>query len=91
MTYCRFYSCKCLLRYELKTHIIKTCFAGVIGVQDSLFTTYVNLCHISHKENLSNNVQLLEVAISSYILITLVFDSGVMLSGEIRCLSLQGV
>ena len=44
------------------------------------------------KENLSNNQELLEFVIISFILPTLIlFDPGVILLEEIRCLSLGGV
>ena len=42
----------------------------------------------TYRENLSNNQELLEFVIISVTLITLMFDSGVILLGEIRCLSL---
>ena len=37
------------------------------------------------------NLEDLEFAIISYILITLLFDSGMMLLEEVRCLSLSGL
>ena len=43
------------------------------------------------QENLSNNQEFLETVIISSILSALKFDSGVILLGEIRCLSLLGV
>ena len=42
-------------------------------------------------ENLSNNQEHLELVIISFILMTIILDSGVMPLGEIRCLSLLGV
>ena len=42
-------------------------------------------------ENLFNNQELLEFVIVSFLLVTLMFDSGVILWGEIRCQSLLGV
>ena len=42
-------------------------------------------------ENLSNNQELLQSLISSFILLTLMFDSGGIWQGEIRCQSLLGV
>ena len=42
-------------------------------------------------ENLFNNQEVLQFIIISCILITLMFDSGVMLKGEIRCKSLSGI
>ena len=39
----------------------------------------------SDKENLFNNQKPLSLMIISFILMTLMFDLGVMLSGEIRC------
>ena len=42
------------------------------------------------KENLSNNQELIEVAIIPFILMTLMFDLRVILLGEFRCLSLIG-
>ena len=48
--------------------------------------------HILHdKEILLNNQELRNLLIISIILITLMFDSGVIMWGEIRCLSLRGV
>ena len=35
--------------------------------------------------------ELLQLVIISFILMTLMFDSGVILKGEIRCLSLSGI
>ena len=43
------------------------------------------------KENLYNNQEVLQLIIISFILMTLMFDSGVILKGEIRCLSLSGI
>ena len=43
------------------------------------------------RENLSNNQELLEFPIISLILLNSMFDLGVILLGEIRCLSLLGV
>ena len=45
---------------------------------------------IKGKENLFNNQELLQLVIISFISVTLLFDSGVILLGEIRCLSLLG-
>ena len=42
-------------------------------------------------ENLSNNQEHLELVIISFILMTIMLDSGVIPLGEIRCLSLLGV
>ena len=42
-------------------------------------------------ENLFNNQELIEFVIVSFLLVTLMFDSGVILWGEIRCQSLLGV
>ena len=44
----------------------------------------------AYKENVSHNQELLELVIISFILVTLMFDLGVILWGEIR-LSLLGV
>ena len=44
----------------------------------------------ANKENVSHNQELLELVIISFILVTLMFDLGVILWGEIR-LSLLGV
>ena len=52
----------------------------------SLYISYV-----TYKESLSNNQELLEFAIISFILTTLMFNSGVKLLGEIRCSSLFGL
>ena len=43
----------------------------------------------SYKENLFKNQELLELAIISSILMNLMFDSRVILWGEIRCLMLE--
>ena len=43
----------------------------------------------TYKENLSDNQKLLEYAISSYTLVITNFNSGVLLLGEIRCLSVS--
>ena len=43
------------------------------------------------EENLFNNQEFHELVIISFILMTLMFDSGVIFYGEIRCLSLVGV
>ena len=43
----------------------------------------------TYKENLSNNQELFEYAISSYTLVITNFNSGVLLLGEIRCLSVS--
>ena len=45
----------------------------------------------THKENLLNNQELLNIVIISFTLMTLMFELGVILLGEIRCLSLQGL
>ena len=37
------------------------------------------------KENLINNLEVLQSIVISFILMTLMFDSGVILWGEIRC------
>ena len=37
------------------------------------------------RENLFNNQEVLKFVIIAFILITLMFDSGVILKGEIRC------
>ena len=42
-------------------------------------------------ENLFNNQELLEFVIISFLLVTLMFDSGVILVGEIKYWSLLGV
>ena len=42
-------------------------------------------------ENLCNNQELLQLVIISFILVTLMCGSRVILQGEIRCLSLLGV
>ena len=44
----------------------------------------------THKENLLNNQELLNIVIISFTLMTLMFELGVILLGEIRCLSLRG-
>ena len=49
-----------------------------------LFSIYI--FYNTYKENLSNTWELLEFAIISFILMTLMFDSGGMLLGEIGCL-----
>ena len=43
------------------------------------------------KENLFNHQELFQLVIISYTFMTLMFDSGVILLGEIRCLSFLGV
>ena len=45
----------------------------------------------TYKENFHNNQECLEFLIISFILITLMFDSRVILLGEIRCFSLLEV
>ena len=50
---------------------------------------YISLC--ASKENLFNNQEVLQLIIISFILVTLMFDSGVILKGEIRCWSLSGI
>ena len=45
-------------------------------------------CAGTDKENSSNDHELLEFAIISFILMTLMCDSGMILYGEIRCLPL---
>ena len=42
-------------------------------------------------ENLFNNQELLEFVIISFLLVTLMFDSGLILWGEIKYWSLSGV
>ena len=44
---------------------------------------YTSLC--AGRENLFNNQEVLQFIIIAFILITLMFDSGVILKGEIRC------
>ena len=44
---------------------------------------YISLC--GGKENLFNNQEVLQLNIISFILMTLLCDSGVILNGEIRC------
>ena len=46
------------------------------------------LSHGSYKENLSNNQEFLKFVITFFILMTLMCDSGMILLGDIRCLSL---
>ena len=50
---------------------------------------YISLC--AGKENLFNNQEVLQLIIISFILMTLMCDSGVILKGEIRCQSLSGI
>ena len=57
------------------------------GMQD-LHTVLCSFLE-TYKENLSNNQELLEYAISSYTLVITNFNSGVLLLGEIRCLSVS--
>ena len=45
----------------------------------------------ANKENVSHNQKLLELVIISFILVTLMFDLGVILWGEIKSWSLLGV
>ena len=45
----------------------------------------------SLKENLFNNQEFLWLGIISFILMTLMFDEGLMLYGEIRCWSLSKI
>ena len=52
------------------------------------YSLYVPNC--THKENLLNNQELLNIVIISFTLMTLMFELGVILLGEIRCLSLLG-
>ena len=52
------------------------------------YSLYVPNC--THKENLLNNQELLNIVIISFTLMTLMFELGVILLGEIRCLSLRG-
>ena len=51
------------------------------------YSPYCSLCisYGTDKENSSNDHELLEFAIISSILITLMCDSGMILYGEIRC------
>ena len=42
-------------------------------------------------ENLFNNQEVLQFIIISCILITLMFDTGLILKGEIRCKLLSGI
>ena len=49
------------------------------------------LSHGSYKENLSNNQEFLKFVITSFILMTLMNDSAMILLGDIRCLSLEKV
>ena len=43
----------------------------------------MSLC--AGKENLFNNQEVLQLIIISFILMTLIFDSGVILKGENKC------
>ena len=50
---------------------------------------YTSLC--AGRENLFDNQEVLQLITISFILITLLFDLGVILKGEIRCKLLSGV
>ena len=56
-----------------------------------LFSVHFLMCLCAGKENLFNNQEVLQLTIISFILMTSMFDSGVILKGEIRCWSLLGV
>ena len=50
---------------------------------------YTSLC--AGRENLFDNQEVLQLITISFILITLLFDLGVILKGEIRCKLLSGI
>ena len=50
---------------------------------------YTSLC--AGRENLFNNQEVIQFIIIAFILITLMFNSGVILKGGIRCKSLSGI
>ena len=52
---------------------------------------FLYISYGADKENLFNNQELLLLVVISFILVPLIFDSGVILQGEIRCLLLLGV
>ena len=49
---------------------------------------FLYISYGADKENLFNNQELLLLVVISFILVPLIFDSGVILQGEIRCLLL---
>ena len=56
-----------------------------------LHTVLCTFPDVLAKENLFNNQEVLQLIIISFILMTLMFNSGVILKGEIRCWSLSEI
>ena len=56
-----------------------------------LHTVLYTFLWLPYKENISNNSEILEFVIISFILVTLKLDSRVILLRETRCLSLPGI
>ena len=54
-----------------------------------MVTCAVSKC--AGKENLFNNQEVLRLIIVFFILMTIMFDSGMILKGEIRCQSVLGI
>ena len=50
-----------------------------------LQTVVLTFAKVADRENLFKNQELIWLVIISFILLTKIFDSGVILKGEIRC------
>ena len=55
----------------------------------SVLYTFANV--LARRSNLFKNQEVLQFIIISFILMTIMFDSGMILKGEIRCWSLLGI
>ena len=56
-----------------------------------LHTVLYTFPNVLAKENLFNNQEVLQLIIISFILMTLMLDSWMILKGEIKCQSLLGI
>ena len=79
-----------MLHCGLFTWKVNSCsFTDVFIAVASNIHNKVSLC--AGRENLFDNQEVLQLITISFILITLMFDLGVILKGEIRCKLLSGI
>ena len=75
-----------IVLYEVVDYIVRQMIKLVLpNISMNILLTVLYTLLGADMENLFNNQELLYFVIISYILLTLMFDSGVILWGEIRC------
>ena len=75
-----------IVLYEVVDYIVRQMIKLVLpNISMNILLTVLYTLLGADMENLFNNQELLYFVIISYILLTLIFDSGVILWGEIRC------